>query len=78
MSLTVTPTEFARRLCVREHPHFASTGARIPCGTHTALAQRLWGLLRPDGIAVLEVIVQIRSDSGYDLPQVTGEVILHE
>jgi hypothetical protein len=71
MPITITLTEFGRRLCATEHPHLGTTGARVPCGKHTAMASRLWALVRPNGRALLQVIEQVRAESGSDGEEVT-------
>jgi hypothetical protein len=53
--------EFARCICVANHPMFASTGNHVPCGTHMADAQRYWALLTDQGTQALNVILDVRT-----------------
>lgn len=64
MPLTITLNEFGRRLCVAEHPMYGTTNNRVPCAVHSAMASRYWGLIRAEGRVLLDVIEQVRSESG--------------
>lgn len=60
--------EFARRLCVAAHGiHTGMNLPNVPCGTHLAYAQRYWGLIQPDGNALLKVIVDsAHAEGGFE------------
>jgi len=71
MSTTELPfTEFARRLCDAVHPFLSSTGARIPCGSHIAAAERLYPLTvtSPEGTQSLKVLLDARRENGLEVP----------
>jgi len=48
----IPKTELARRMCVAEH---FIQGPR-PCGHHSAMAERYWGLTQPAGEKIMQVL----------------------
>jgi len=57
-------SELQRRLCMRNHPHLATTGAVVPCGQHSVEGARLYGLVTPLGTHSFEVIRDMREEFG--------------
>ena len=65
MTITSRPinvTEFARRLCVRNHPHLNTTGAVVPCGIHLREGNMYHLLVTDEGRHTFEVIRDAREE----------------
>ena len=60
--MAIFTNELARRLCIRNHPHLATTNAIVPCGEHRMAAERFWLLCTPGGTHSFEVIRDARDE----------------
>ncbi len=73
----ITPTQLARRLCVRNHPHLATTLATVPCGEHIRQANMYHLLVTENGTHTFEVIRDARDEflGERTAPSVDTEVV---
>ena len=58
----MTENELATALCEAAHPFLRTTGQPVPCATHYRQSRELYVLTRPEGRAMLQVIVGARPD----------------